>query len=100
MPVTPPLNQISANHIAIYVNDCVDLRDAGGEVDYSVCEGYGDSTSCENAGCYWYTQGQPPPGVCTVDICLADSDFNGRITGADLSVLKKELARTDCPCAP
>ena len=79
---------------------CLGLRDAGGEVDYSVCAGYTDSTACENANCTWNSQGLPPPGVCTVDICLADNDFSGRITGVDLSVLKKELGRVDCPAFP
>ena len=79
---------------------CVEARDAGSNVDYDNCGTYTTQSACENANCYWNDQGLPPPGVCTVDICLADSDFNGRITGADLTPLKQELARMDCPCNP
>ncbi len=79
---------------------CVDLSNAGSNVDIGVCAGYTNSTSCADTDCYWNTQGLPAPGVCTVDICRADNDFSGRITGSDLTVLKKELGRVSCPCNP
>jgi len=77
-------------------NCCVDLGNAGRNLDYTECRAYSNQTDCEDAGCYWNLQGLPN-GACTIDICLSDSDFNGRITGADLSVFKKELGRMDCP---
>jgi len=80
---------------------CIVKRAAGREVDYNVCVGYTDQSACETANCYWNPQGLPAPGVCTVDICIADTDFNGRISGGgDTRALKEELARLDCPCNP
>jgi len=79
---------------------CVDLGNAGSNLDYDDCATYTNETACENANCYWNTQGLPAPGVCTVDICLADTDFSSSITGGDLGVFKKELGRMDCPCNP
>ena len=72
-------------------------RDAGRNLDYDDCATYTNETACGNANCYWNPQGLPPPGVCTVDICRADTDFSGRITGGDLTALKEELGRMDCP---
>ncbi len=80
---------------------CMAKRAAGREMDYNVCAGYTDQSACETANCYWNPQGLPAPGVCTVDICIADTDFNGRISGGgDTRALKTELARLDCPCGP
>ena len=79
---------------------CVEAREAGSNVDYDDCISYTNQTDCGNANCYWNTQGLPPPGVCIVDVCLADMDFSGRITGQDLGVFKKELARQDCEITP
>ena len=77
---------------------CVELEDAGHNVDYDNCNAYNDETACNNANCYWNDQGLPAPGVCTVDICLADADFSGRITGSDLTAIKMDLGRVSCPC--
>ncbi len=80
---------------------CVETGAAGSNVDYDDCGTYTDETACENAGCYWNTQGLPTGvGACTVDVCIADTNFDGRITGGDLTALKKELARLDCPTTP
>jgi hypothetical protein len=81
---------------------CVEAGEAGSNLDIDDCATYTNETACNNANCYWNTQGLPsPPGVCTVDICIADTDFNGRISGGDdLRPLKRELARMDCPCGP
>ena len=72
----------------------------GRNLNYDDCDTYTNETDCENAECYWNTQGLPSPGVCTVDICRADNDFSGRITGGDLTLLKRDLGRVDCPCGP
>ena len=77
---------------------CVEAGEAGSNVDYDDCGTYTNETACNNAGCFWNDQGLPSPGVCVVDFCLADSDLSGRVTGADLTVLKKDLGRVSCPC--
>ena len=79
---------------------CVEARDAGSNLDIAVCATYTTQSACENANCFWNDQGLPAPGVCTVDVCLADMDFSGRITGADLTAIKKDLGRVSCPCGP
>ena len=79
---------------------CVEAREAGSNVDYDDCISYTNQTDCGNANCYWNPQGLPSPGVCIVDVCRADMDFSGRITGTDLGVMKKELGRVSCPCNP
>ena len=79
---------------------CVEAGAAGSNVDYDDCGTYTNETACVNANCYWNDQGLPAPGVCIVDICLADSDFSDRITGGDLTPLKRDLGRQDCPCNP
>ena len=79
---------------------CVEARDAGSNLDIDDCVTYTNETDCNNANCYWNNQGIPAPGTCVVDVCLADSDFSGRITGTDLGVMKKELGRVSCPCNP
>ena len=79
---------------------CIEAGVAGSNLDLVDCATYTNETDCTNAGCYWNDQGLPAPGVCVVDICLADSDFSGRITGGDLGVMKKELGRVSCPCNP
>ena len=79
---------------------CVEAREGGSNVDYYDCATYTNETDCTNAGCFWNDQGVPAPGTCVVDICLADNDFSGRITGGDLGVMKKELGRVSCPCNP
>ena len=81
-------------------NCCLDLNSTGSNLYLDDCISYTNETACEDAWCYWNTQGLPAPGVCTVDICFADNDFSGRITGGDLSVFKKELGRMGCPCNP
>ncbi len=46
------------------------------------------------AGMNWITE----PRIVSA-VCNADQDFSGRVTGADLAVLKKDLGRvTTCPC--
>ena len=79
---------------------CVEAGEGGSNVDYDDCATHTNETDCTNANCFWNDQGLPAPGVCIVDVCLADMDFSGRITGADLGVFKKDLGRIDCETAP
>ena len=76
---------------------CVEAREAGSNVDYEDCGTHTNETDCTNAGCFWNDQGVPFPGTCVVDFCLADSDLSGMITGADLTMLKRDLGRV-VPC--
>ena len=79
---------------------CVEAREAGSNLDYDDCATYTNAFACSINECYWNDQGLPAPGVCVVDFCLADSDISGRVTGADLTVLKKDLGRVSCPTTP
>ena len=42
---------------------CVEAGVAGSNLDLVDCATYTNQSACENAGCYWNTQGLPPPGV-------------------------------------
>jgi hypothetical protein len=81
-------------------NACIEARDAGNNMSYSDCATYDNPQDCEDAGCHWNPQGLPQPGTCTTIMCRADTDFNGRITGGDITALKEELARMYCPMDP
>ena len=79
---------------------CAEICALGRNLDYVECASYTNETACENANCTWNSQGLPAPGTCVVDICRADSDFSGRLTGGDLAVFKRELGRLNCACQP
>ena len=79
---------------------CVEAGEAGSNLDIADCATYTDETACNNADCFWNDQGLPFPGTCVVDICLADSNLSGRVSGADLTVLKRDLGRMDCETTP
>ena len=79
----------------------MEAREAGSNVDYEDCGTHTNETDCTNANCFWNDQGVPPPGRCVTAICNADMDFNGRVSGSDLTVLKRNLGRVvDCPITP
>ena len=75
---------------------CVDLSNAGRNVDYDECKGYTDEGTCTTKGCYWYAD----KNRCIIDICLSDSNFDGNVTGVDLGRLQCEYGRNDCACNP
>ena len=80
---------------------CLDQMAKGSTCDAGLCnaETANGQGACEDAGCLWNPQGLPSPGQCVSAICNGDQDFSGRVTGGDLSVLKKDLGRvTTCPC--
>jgi hypothetical protein len=80
---------------------CLDQKSGGSTCDAATCGALtaGGQAGCEAAGCIWNASGLPAPGQCVSAVCNADQDFSGRVTGADLAVLKKDLGRvTTCPC--
>ncbi|MEE8317029.1 MAG: hypothetical protein V3R70_10810, partial [Syntrophobacteria bacterium] len=80
---------------------CLDQKAVGSTCDAAGCNALtaGGQAGCEAAGCIWNASGLPAPGQCVSAVCNADQDYSGRVTGADLAVLKKDLGRvTTCPC--
>ena len=73
---------------------CLDQMACENNEDYDECSAYTDQGTCEGAGCYWNAD----KSACQLSICMSDSSFDGKITGSDLGVLKKEYGRRDCAC--
>ena len=62
----------------------------------SVCYDYDNQTDCEDHDCIW----DESNSRCYSAICQSDSNFDGKVIGADLNVLKNEYGRMDCPTPP
>ncbi len=76
---------------------CVEKQNAGRELDYhGVCKFIDNQIDCDDAGCYWRASNE----ACMIDICLAETSGDGKVSAPDYSVLKKEFLRTGCPCNP
>jgi len=75
---------------------CIEKRNGGSNVNIDECKGYTDQTACEGANCYWYVD----KGRCVIDICLGDTDMNGKVVGADKTDVNRDYGRSGCPSAP
>jgi len=81
---------------------CIEKQEAGRNLDFMECQGYGDKDTCENNQCFWDTS----KNKCYLDICLNDvmgtdgTGSDGKVTTPDYSVVKREFGRFDCETTP